>query len=162
MFYTRRFSLDDIDVYKAIRLEALLNDPGMYGNSYAMEVVLPEEEWADRIANPRFARFGLYDNTSLIGITGIVIDKDKPGEAYMTQSYIRNAYRGQHLSRLLYDARIAWAKEQGVKRLIIGHRESNAASKAANQRYGFTFTHREANTWPDGAAEDMLYYELSL
>ncbi|RYZ25181.1 MAG: 2Fe-2S iron-sulfur cluster binding domain-containing protein, partial [Sphingobacteriales bacterium] len=33
---------------------------------------------------------------------------------YMTQSYIRKAYRGNHLSRILYDARLEWAKEQGI------------------------------------------------
>lgn len=159
-FSIRQFSPPETGAYKAIRLEALQLEPGMFGNSYAMEAALTEQEWLERITAPGNARFGLYHLTELIGLTGIVADKEKPGEAYMTQSYIRKAYRGRGLSRLLYQARIEWAKANAVKRLIIGHKESNIISKAANQHFGFVYTHSENREWPDGSNQPMLYYEL--
>lgn len=149
-------------MYKAIRLEALQLEPGFFGNSYAIEVAMTDAEWLERITDPGMARFGLYCNDELAGLTAIIQDKEKKEEAYMTQSYIRMAHRNKGLSRLLYDARLAWAKEQGIKRLTIGHKENNLASKAANQRYGFRYTHRETRTWPDGSTADMLYYVLEL
>ena len=63
---------------------------------------------------------------------------------------------------MLYEPRIAWAKEKGYKKLIISHRKSNSASKAANQKFGFVYTHSESKTWPDGITEDNVYYELPL
>lgn len=106
--------------------------------------------------------FGLFADAELIGLTSIIQTEGKPDEAYLTQSYIREEYRRQGLSALLYHARIDWAKARGLGTLTIGHKESNTASKAANQRFGFRFSHRELRHWPDGAAEDKLYYKLRL
>jgi hypothetical protein len=48
------------------------------------------------------------------------------------------------------------------KRLSVSHRESNIASKAANQHFGFRYSHREACNCLDGTTEDVLYYVLDL
>lgn len=151
-----------VDAYRKMRLEALREEPGMFGNSLAYESAYDDKVWEDRVRQPLGACFGLYHNQDLIGITGITGVGQKEGEAYMTQSYIRKAHRGKRLSRLLYEARLAWARERNLKRLLIGHKQSNLVSKAANQHFGFTYTHSEPRTWPDGSKEDMLCYELWL
>ncbi|MBS1772160.1 MAG: GNAT family N-acetyltransferase [Bacteroidetes bacterium] len=161
-YTVRQFKPEELETYKAIRLEALKMEHGKYGNSYEYELAMPETEWIDRISNPLHARYGLYAADTLIGLTGIIINKDNPTEAYMTQSYIRKEHRGKGLSAMLYNARINWAKEHGVKRLVISHRKSNVASKAANQKFGFKYTHSEDRTWPDGVTEENLFYELML
>ena len=161
-YHIRRFTVNDAAAYKAVRLEALQTEPGMFGISHARESSFPENHWTDRLLNPGIATFGLYYHTELIGITSVLTNNEKPDEAYMTQSYIRKAHRGKGLSQMLYDARLAFAKARGIKKLTIGHRESNGASFSANQKHGFVFTHREPRQWPDGGNEDMLYYELSL
>jgi GNAT superfamily N-acetyltransferase len=158
----RQFLPEEMKVYRSMRLEALQLEPGLFGNSYALEAGFTDDDWMDRVNNPTRATFGLYCGDELIGITAIVRDKDNPAEAYMTQSYIRKQHRGKGLSHMLYQARLEWARQRGLKQLSIGHRESNQASKAANQHYGFTFSHREAREWPDGSREDMLYYVLEL
>jgi RimJ/RimL family protein N-acetyltransferase len=159
----RRFLPEDLELYKAIRLEALQLEPGMFGSNYAREAAFTDQQWLDRINGQNSDCFGLFCGDSLIGVTGIVIDKDDPTLAHMTQSYIRKEHRGKGLSRLLYEARLAWAAERPqVKRLRIGHRESNHISKAANQHYGFKYVMREPSDWPDGGREDTLYYELVL
>ncbi len=158
----RQFSIADVDAYKRIRLEALATEPGMFGNSYAMEVAMPQEDWINRISLQGNARFGLYCNDELIGLTGIIINAENPTEAYMTQSYIQKAHRGKGLSAMLYDARIAWAKANGVAILTISHRKTNLASKAANRKYGFLYHHTESRTWPDGVTEDNICYILNI
>jgi RimJ/RimL family protein N-acetyltransferase len=162
IYTIQRFTPANVEAYKAIRLEALQTEPGMYGNSYAMEAAFTDEQWMDRIMKPGQARFGLYAGDELIGLTGIIIEDEEKGDAYMTQSYIRQEHRGQKLSRLLYEARMAWARANGIRRLIISHKATNYASKAANQRFGFCYTHSESRTWPDGSTEDNLFYELIL
>lgn len=162
-YSVRQFGLEDLGLYKAMRLEALQLERSMFGNSYELEASFPYEQWVARITNPAGACFGLYYGDESIGITGIVVtDAALPFEAYMTQSYIRKAFRGKGLSALLYQKRLEWAKDHLIKTLRIGHRESNLASKAANQHFGFVYTHAEARTWPDGQTENMLYYKLEL
>jgi RimJ/RimL family protein N-acetyltransferase len=63
----------------------------------------------------------------------------------------------------MYKARIKWAKAHPtVERLIVTHRASNLASKFANQKHGFVFTHTHQKIWHDGVLEDEVYYELYL
>lgn len=162
-YHIRQFAPEESDIYKTIRLEALQLEPGMFSNSYVLEAAFPDENWIRSLSDPDMARFGLYSDDELIGLTSIVINKEDKDEAYMTQSYIRKAHRGKGLSGILYEARIAWAKQHNVKRLHIGHRESNIASKAANQKFGFIYKYRESRNWPpDSVQEDMLFYELHL
>jgi len=157
----RRFLPEDLTLYTAIRLESLQLEPGMFGSNYAREASFTDQQWLDRLNGHNSDCFGLFYGDQLIGVTGIVIDKDDPTLALMTQSYIRKEHRGKGLSRLLYDARLAWAAERPqIKRLRIGHRESNHISKAANQHYGFKYAMQEPCDWPDGEREDILYYEL--
>lgn len=163
MSYTiRQFQADEWEQYKAIRLEALQLEPGKFGNTHATEAAYEDFIWKDRLASEKNACFGLYNVQELIGLTSIFCESELWEDAYMTQSYIKQAHRGIGLSKMLYDARLRWAKEKGIKKLIIGHRESNLVSRAANQRYGFQYTHRVARSWPDGVDEDMVYYSLLL
>jgi GNAT superfamily N-acetyltransferase len=158
----RQFTLEEYLNYKAMRLEALKNEPGMFGNSYVFESEFTDIQWKERVANPSGACFGLYSYKELIGITSIIIDKEKAHEAYMTQSYIQKTYRRIGLSRMLYQARLEWAKKRNLKRLIIAHKRSNVASKNANQHFGFKYTHQEVRNWLDASIEPMIYYELKL
>ncbi len=159
----RPFTVKDTMAYKAVRLEALQREPGMFCSSYATEAAFTDEQWQGRIMGSNQSRFGLYYGEELIGITGIIIEDAAREEAYLTHSYIRKEHRGKGLSRLLYEARIAWAKERGIKRLLISHRASNTASMKANQKFGFRYTHKSSQTWPpDGTVEDLLHYELLL
>ena len=161
-YYIRQLIVEEFISYKQMRLEALKNEPGMFGNSHTFESGFTDQQWMERIINPNGACFGLYADKELIGITSIIIDKEKPDEAHMTQSYIRKAHRGIGLSKMLYQARIEWATQKNLKRLTIGHKESNVVSKNANQHFGFKYSHEEMRNWPDGSVEPMVYYELKI
>jgi len=162
LYHIRAFLPDDLELYKGIRLEALLLEAAMYGSTYTRESAFTENEWLVRMAYHNSQCFGLFYADELIGLTGIVVDKADATLGHMVQSYIRKQYRGQGLSRLLYDVRLAWAIDRGLKTLRIGHRESNTASKAANQRNGFIYKFSESCNWPDGGKEDILYYERKI
>lgn len=159
----RRFTPGDAMRYRAIRLEALQQEFRMFSSTHAKESAYPDNHWIGRLSNPGNATWGLYAGDELIGLTGVTALQDQPGTGYMGQSYIRKEHRGKKLSRLLYEARIAWARKHGLKRLTIGHRTINASSKAALQHFDFTYTHSETRLWqPDNLPDDILYYELLL
>lgn len=78
-------------------------------------------------------------------------------------SYVRRSYRGRHLSDLFYQARLdwAWAQDRDYARDCITHKDGNMASKAANQRWGFSDLHDTAiETYGDGSTTMNYKYEL--
>jgi RimJ/RimL family protein N-acetyltransferase len=148
---------------REIRLFALQTEPGVFFASYDGELGLPDAEWQRRIAGDGCIIFGLFAGNDLIGITGVVADRDDPtGEtAVLVMSYIRPAYRGRGLTALLYEARLKWiASQPRFTRTIVSHRASNEASARAVRRHGFTLIDRVPRAWPDGATEDEVRYRL--
>lgn len=106
--------------------------------------------------------FGLFHDNDLVGMTGIVCHKDDPEKAALIASYIRPEHRGKGLSSLLYEARLDWAKANRIKAVTVSHRISNMPSMAANQRFGFRYTHAKSKLWPDGVEADEVFYVLDL
>jgi RimJ/RimL family protein N-acetyltransferase len=146
---------------REIRLFALQTEPGVFFASYDGELALPDDEWRRRIAGAGCVIFGLFAGDDLIGITGVVTDRDDPTgkTAVLVMSYIRPAYRGRGLTALLYEARLNWiASQPQFTRTIVSHRASNEASARAIRRHGFTVIDRMPRTWPDGTTEDEVRY----
>jgi len=67
------------------------------------------------------------------------------------------------LSSMLYQARLDWIRTRDkFKRAVAAMRASNEASQRACRHFGFTCIDRAPRTWPDGATDDELIYELRL
>ncbi|RQO68953.1 hypothetical protein DBR40_18380 [Pedobacter sp. KBW01] len=150
---------NEASLYKSMRLEAIQTEPAMFRCTTPAEADLTDIQWLERVKDPR-AVFGLFANDEFVGMTSILLINEEEG--YMGQSYIQKEHRGNGLSALFYKTRMAWALDHQLKRLCVSHRESNLISKAANQRFGFHYSHREPCSWLDGTTEDVLYYVLNL
>jgi RimJ/RimL family protein N-acetyltransferase len=150
-------------IFKEFRLQALKVAPGVFATSYEEAVTRSPEQWQTTIRGPVHQVFGLFDDERLIGITAVFTSRDDPsGEtAELAMSFILPEYRGQGLSRLLYETRLDWIRAQPqFRRVIVSHRASNEASRRANQRYGFLPIGRSTRKWPDGKSEDEIFYQL--
>lgn len=159
----RLLEAQDWELFRAIRLEALAESPQFFGSSYAQENQFTEQQWQERVyQHNRTAHFGLFRGENIIGLTGIVLDRDDPAgrTALLIASYIQPAYRRRGLSDLLYQARIDWAKKHpSIDKIVVSHRSDNVASQHANQRHGFVYTHTTARGWHDGKTADEIYYQ---
>lgn len=158
-YHIRQFQQADWQALKEIRLEALLHNRRFFGSNYEREAAFPDEQWQSGAGGAGIVFWGLYAAETLIGMTGMI---KTATEAVLIASYIKPAYRGKGLSTLLYEARISWAKANGCAYIIVSHRADNEASKAANQHFGFQFTHKENRLWPDGTEAEELFYRLDL
>ncbi|WP_426789485.1 GNAT family N-acetyltransferase [Sphingobacterium sp. WOUb80] len=158
----RHFGIEDWQSYKKIRLEALFSTPEVFGSNYQKESAYSDEEWIALLENPKCAMFGLYDLGTLVGLTGVVLDRADESNAILIASFIQEAHRGKGLSGLFYRARIAWAAAQGCVRVTVSHRVGNEASKAANQSFNFRYSHSQEVLWPDGLKAEELIYVLNL
>jgi len=164
----RLFEPDEWAQCKAIRLRALQSDPAVFGSTYAKEKGFPDERWQASIARPDVGVFGVFHYGDLIGMTGITrVTEPETGElsdaAKLWGSWLEPSWRGKGVSKKMYAARLDWAREQpGVARVIVSHRESNTASKQANQKHGFVQTHSEDFHWHDGVTEPEVFYALDI
>ena len=158
-----QFEKQDWMTLKSIRLEALTEEPGAFGSSFEKESLLADSSWQERLTAKNKAYFGLFRaNGECVGLTGIANLTSTDNSVVLVASYVRKEDRGRGLSKLFYDARIDWAKQQGYHKATVSHRDTNFVSKAANQKAGFNFTHSEERIWPDGIRSNELFYTLHL
>ena len=161
----RKLEEKDWRIFSEIRLRALQTDPEVFGSTYEREADFTEAEWRTRLNDPDSEIFAVFDDDEPVGMTGVAVDRNDPSRktALFWGSWLRPDARGRGLSKLLYGSRIDWARNHpGVERIIVSHRESNVASKFANQKFGFVATHKSEKTWNDGVTEREFHYELIL
>ena len=156
---------EDWQSVKFIRLASLQQSAGVFLSSYDMEVKTDEETWRSQLRIKNGAIFGLFDNKKVIGLTGVFTWRgDETGKtAILAMSFIDKDYRGKGYAKLFYDARIAWARQQGCfDKIRVSHRAGNEASRAANQAFGFKYIGKEMIDWTDGTKDFEYNYELKL
>lgn len=161
-FSTHRLNGADVEIFKDIRLEALQRVPQFFGSTYAVESKMKIEEWVAQLEDKTSAYFALRIGEEVVGITGIITNRDDTSQAILIASYIREEHRRKGGSEFLYRARIDWAREKGFSEIIVSHRASNISSKMANQKHGFVYSHSKPHTWNDGITEDNVFYTLPL
>lgn len=157
-----RWTKDNWQEFKAIRLQAVGDRPDVFLSSYETTLAQPDNYWIDTLTSLDGAVFGLYDGATIIGLTGVFRYRESPQDtAILGMSYIDPAYRGRGLSRMFYEARINWARAQdGIIRVIVSHRAGNDASRAANQAFGFVSTGQSTKIYGDGQEAINHEYEL--
>lgn len=155
---------DEWEALRRLRLQALTMHPYYFAWTAADAAAKPESFWRDYLSGEGKAVFGLFDRKILTGITGVFTHRDYPDgkTADFGMSFIEPDYRRKGLSRLLYQARIDWARNNGFDRIIVAHHIENEASKNANQHFGFQYISEHMHDWPDGSRAIEKFYELKL
>jgi GNAT superfamily N-acetyltransferase len=162
IFSTQQLTASDLAIFKSIRLEALQKEPHVFGSNFKYESEMTDDEWLGRLHDKSSAYFVLKVGSDVVGLTGVVTSHEDPTQAIFIASYIQEAYRRKGGSKLLYAARLDWARANGFAEVVVSHRASNVSSKCANQKHGFEYTHSEPHTWNDGKTEDNIFYKLKL
>ena len=161
----KRFGEDDWQGFKEIRLESVRLHNDVLGTSYAIESNKKDAYWKDIISDIcNCAVFGLYDEEKIIGLTSVFRHRDHvENTTILCMVYIREEYRGNSLSDLLFKASIDWSKSQeGITRIWVGHRAGNEISRRANQRHGFAVISNEDMTFGNGETDTHYTYELKI
>lgn len=161
----KRITENDWQDLRSVRLKALQSDPAVFGSNYQKEAAMTEAEWKTWLQTDDAAIFLLYENAAPIGMTAIAVDRADPTKrrAVLWGSWLEPRTRGMGFSKMMYQARIAWATEHPtIETIIVSHRASNLSSKHANQKHGFVFTHKQEKVWPDGTPDENIFYALNV
>lgn len=164
-FNIRALSGEDWKQFIDVRLEALAATPHAFGASLASESALSEADIRRMLDNEKQRIFGLFDNDRLIGLNAVFTDRtDERGTtALLAMWYLKAEYRGRGLFDRLVKEGVDWAeRENRFDRILVSHREGNDASRAANQRAGFTYADKRLHVWGDGTCDFNHYYERKL
>lgn len=156
---------NDWQEFRAVRLKALQTDPKVFGSHYEKEVLYSKQKWKEWISDKHQAIFIIYNDEKPIGMTGIYIPQDivSKYKAVLWGSWLEPDYRRKGISDLMYKTRIDWAKQNlTLSKIEVSHRESNLASKFANQKHGFKLIKEENKEWHDGITEKDVIYELNI
>lgn len=152
------------EAFRDIRLAALAESPGNFFATLADARDGPQERWLEMLESDDGVVFGLFDDARLVGLTAVYVDRAIAARdtAGLGMTWVAPGWRGRGLSAMIYAARIAWARERGLRRIIVSHRASNEPSRRAMLAAGFREIARRPHRWPDGVEEDDVAYELAL
>lgn len=152
-FTVRQLRVDEWSLYKRIRLEGLSKNPEAFSPS-RNESEFTDSDWQARLSHSDGSIFGLFADIEIVGLTAVVRDKKNPTVAHLTQSYIQQPFRDKGLSKLLYQERIYWARDQGdIELLTLDVNEDNLASQNACKNFGFI----QSDSYLDQTQKVMVY-----
>lgn len=114
--------------------------PDAFGSVLDDALRLDDETWRARLQNIDPARdlpLAAWQQERIVGMTWVSIAALPADGADLYQMFTLAELRGQ--GRLLLQAALVWAKDQGVKRMVLSVTEGNAAAESLYLAAGFEF-----------------------
>jgi len=154
---TRRLSIDDVEIFRRIRLEALSCDPSSFASVHDDWVDLPDEEWRNRLSEPVFVAF---INKEPVGMMGLSYHRPRKmaHRATIVSVYLRKSERGTGIAADLLAAVSDYARRLGIAQLELAVSAENAVAVQFYRRHGFVECGRIPGGVLDGgrAIDDVI------
>ncbi len=133
----RRLGSDDAKAFRAIRLEALRDNPDAYGSTLEDWQSAPLESFAERLRAGYV--FGAFLHDALVAITAY--DREKGGNlrhrGWVTAVYVQPAARGSGMAGRLLAAVTEKARADGVSQLELHVATDNLPALRTYRKAGF-------------------------
>ncbi len=138
----RALTEDDVNVCRAIRLEALKTDPEAFESTFARESMFDDEVWRERLT-------GGDDRTNLIlvdeidgevlGTAGVTIVMSDP-KPMLVGMWVRPSGRRRGAARRLLESAVSWTRDQGFAELLLWVVRDNEAAIGLYLQFGFVMS----------------------
>lgn len=155
-------TLDDWEKFKNLRLEALQNDPSVFGSSYEKEKDQPDDDWKAKLErtvgeNPKEVLIFAKDGDKYIGMIGAF---PKENSLWNIKAvYVNPSYRGQEISKKLIQRILEILDKRGAKVVELSVNTNAEAAVNVYKQFGFEIYHTEKDfTFGDGKQYDK--YEM--
>jgi ribosomal protein S18 acetylase RimI-like enzyme len=154
-------TLQNLALFKAVRLRALQEAPYAFGSTYASESAFTDAQWAarlDRWNGVRGVGFIAVDGETPCGIAGTIIDDKNPARANLVSMWTAPSHRHTGVGRLLVNQALEWTREHKVSALLLMVTSNNTGAIRFYEKLGFVRTGR-TEPYPNDPA--ITEYEMS-
>lgn len=131
----------DAAIYKALRLEALQENPEAFASEYDIEVTNSISDFEERLSRAHAITVGAFDQERLIGIVTLIKETlpKMRHRATLEAVYVTPEYRGQRISRRMIDKLMEIVKDEGVvRKFYLFVMTSNKQAITAYKKMGFS------------------------
>lgn len=154
---TRRLDPTDVELFKRLRLAALVSDPDTLASTSARESQFDGATWMSGLTGeadrPGCIIVDEIDGEP-VGMTGICVSHE-PDDTLLWGMWVSPAARGRGSGRRLLDAALAWAVEQGAATTTLWVVRTNATAIGLYESAGFRAT-AAAQPLPSNACAEEL------
>jgi ribosomal protein S18 acetylase RimI-like enzyme len=159
----RALGLDEMEAYRAIRLEALRSDPQAFASTHEREAAFDDATWRSRLAGfagRAGAVFVVEIDGSVAGMAGIG-HGEEPGDTVVWGMWVRPAARGSGAGRRLVDSAVAWARAEDARTVTLWVVRGNEVARRLYEGAGFRET-GDVAALPSDPCVDELAMRLVL
>lgn len=154
-------TLQNVFIFRALRLRALKEDPHAFGSTYAKESQLSNADWVKRVERwngETGIGFMAMDDDVACGIAGSFLDQKDPTRAELISMWTAPTHRQRGVGRLLVNKVLNWARGRGARVLLLMVVGNNDSAIRFYERLAFTRTGR-TQPYPNDPA--LIEYEMS-
>jgi RimJ/RimL family protein N-acetyltransferase len=133
----RLLTHNDVEAFRAIRLEALREEPAAFASTAADWERLSLDEWRNRLAESSV--FVAFQKDEPVGIIGLAPQRPSKmaHRATIIMVYVRNGVRGAGIAASLLRAIIDHALARGIRQLELMVSAENRKAQAFYRHAGF-------------------------
>ena len=136
----REITRDAWEVFRDLRLAALLDAPLAFGSSYDLEAGRTDEQWQEPRRWSNGARFVAEIDGARVGIAAVYLrteERDPDPVPELVSMWVDPDYRGTGVGRALVDAVAEWVIEHGFAELRLMVAADNPEAERFYERLGF-------------------------
>lgn len=162
MLALQRIALENVLVYKTVRLRALQDSPTAFGSTYAREARLSDEEWrqrALRCTSDGSTGYLAFDGAVPCGLVVCFEDERNAQCADVISMWVDPGHRRGGVGTALIDAVQSWAVSRSIHQLRLMVTSVNPDAIRFYERLGFCMTGK-TEPYPNDPA--IFEYEMVL
>lgn len=157
----RALTVDDVDVYREVRLRALRSDPGAFSSKYADNLEYDDATWRSRLTGFAGRPGQVFvdvnddgDGDGTVGMVGVGLTEE-PAEAILWGMWVDPSVRGTGVGRRLVDATVVWARAHGASSVVLFVMGANAGAVDMYERCGFVLDDEICAEAPPGCEDEL-------
>ena len=131
---------DELNLWIKLRIEALADAPGAFGDTVDQAKRRTDEEWQESLLDPDLCLLIAFDGETPIGMARVRLLEEKPGTAGLYSMWVAPAVRRKGIGKALMDAALLWAEHRHVTEMILFVTQGNHRAKQLYLRTGFVET----------------------